>query len=230
VVLLLSALSAIVAWPALAGALRQHLVVRDLPPSSLPAPLSVSRPQGPVAFEPPPKGRRWEPLDHLAHTIGAAPLVPAYLPAGCEERERFSYGPARVAYLTYTCVELAEEGNPVKSGTRGKTEPPAAAAGGPTEELAIGTQPALYWRGGWMDAESSNRNPLPGGTPAPTVEPGPRAGRRLPTLVWREDVGQTLIVERGAVLVTLRAPSVDVMPKEELIRIAESLQPVQLPE
>lgn len=212
-------LSTIFAWPAVADVVRQRLVVREV---TTPAPFTVSRPEGPVVFAPTPKARRWAPLEQLAQSIGGTLLVPAYLPPGCAERERFTLGQrVPMAYLTYACVTIGQEWDP-----RNSPQPTAGAEPGATN-VTVGGRTGLYWRGTWIDAESSARLPLPGGTPAPTAGPTPDVGRgrRAPAVVWREDIGQTLILEREGVLVTLRAGGTAALPKEELFRIAESLQP-----
>jgi hypothetical protein len=158
---------------------------------------------GPATIVPTPV-RRWSAPDELAGTVGFVPLAPAYLPPGCEARERYALARPPAAYLIYACVAIAQQAG-------GIVQQPAVGAGA-AEVLAVGGYPALYIRGGWVEA----RRGTPGGLPG---EPG--------ELVWREDVGQTLILERDGLIIRLQVPGAATLSREELLRIAESLRPIE---
>lgn len=174
-----------------------HLVSRDAPPpGSLP---TLSSPVA-VAYGPTPAGRRWETLEQLAQAGGFTPLVPAYVPSGCSERERFSLPQFHAVYLTYSCVDISQQ--------PGKPAQPAVGAGS-TEEVLVGNQPAIYSKGAWVNYPPYPGNQFRGGT------------------VWREDVAQELVFERDGLVIHLHAGPTSVLSKEELLRIAASLQPAK---
>lgn len=165
-----------------------------------------------------PVGQRWETMESLAAKVGLPLLVPTYLPAGCTERERFGdAAPFNVAYLTYSCVSISQQAI-VRGGVE-RSEQPRVGAGS-TQEVLVGGQPAIYIKGLWVHSYFLTPGNY-GRAPTPT---GGRGQGNGGDLVWQEDAGQQLILERDGLIIRLLAPGVSVLPKEELIRIAESLQ------
>lgn len=188
------------AAPAVARTLLPHVAPREVAPPPTPGTPPRLTPQGTVQTEPVPSGRRWASLDELARTVGFTPLLPGYLPVGCEEGERFGVADLAVAYLIHACVAIVEQ-------SADRVQRPAVGAGS-SEPVTVGGWPAIYIRGGWVAAGQ--------GTPEASA-----AGE----LVWREDAGQTLILERDGLIIRLQVPGEVALPREELIRIADSLRP-----
>ncbi|HEX5505738.1 MAG TPA: hypothetical protein VFW96_24185 [Thermomicrobiales bacterium] len=135
VIALALALSVALALPAVARTWLAQVAPREV--TAIPTPVSVTD-------APTPAGRRWETLAQLQAEVGFAPLVPAYLPAGCSARERFSIPGPKAAILTYSCVTISEQ------APRGEqTERPYVGPGA-TEEVYVGDTPATYIRGIWV--------------------------------------------------------------------------------
>lgn len=180
------------------SSLLPHFVLREVAGQPTRGAMSLATPPVAVTDGPTPVGRRWETIGQLAQEVGFTPLVPGYVPRGCSARERFSLPQFQVAYLTYSCVDLSQQ--------VGKAASPPVGAGA-TEVVTIGNQPALYIRGAWVNYPPYPGNQFRGGTE------------------WREDVAQELVLERNGLVIHLHAGPTSMLPKEELIRIAASLQP-----
>lgn len=192
-------LGAILTVPAMAywSIALPHSAPREVLPAT-PGSAPVLTPSGAVTDAPTPAGRRFESLDYLARTTGLPLLLPTYLPSGCAERERFALPtPVNVAYLTYSCLTLSQQAI-VRQGTEHREEP--AIGAGTAEAITISGQPAIYIRGAWMVDSKGQR-------------------------VWQQNLGHELVFERDGLIVRLRAGDVTTVPLEELIRVAESLQP-----
>lgn len=174
-----------------------HSAPREVAPAT-PGGAPVLTPSGAVTDAPTPVGRRFESLDDLARATGLPLLLPTYLPPGCAERERFALPtPVNAAYLTYSCLTLSQQAI-VRQGTERREEP--AIGAGAAEAITIGGQPAIHIRGAWMVDSRGQR-------------------------VWQEGLGHELVFERDGLIVRLRAGDAKTVPLEELIRVAESLQP-----
>lgn len=209
--LVLLLLSTTFTVPALARILTTltHSVPREITPPTAGA-LPVLTPQGPVTYAPTPTGVRQDTLEQVSEAAGFPVLVPTYLPPGCYARERFAWAELQVINLNYACVLITEQ-------TVRSERPPVGA--GATETVVVGDQPAIYIRGAWVAADAFTPPALR--SPTPVGRTGP------PPLVWQEDFAQELILERGGVIIHLRAGSPHFFPKEELIRIAASLAPLR---
>jgi len=141
-------------------------------------------------------------MEDLAAVVGTPVLAPTALPAGCGERERFTVpAPASVAYLTYTCVVISQQA--VVRGGVAHAEQPRVGAGA-LQEATVAGEPAYFMRGAWVvDAQGQQ--------------------------VWQEGFGLMLTLERDGLIIRLRAGNLGAQPEVTLVRIAESLWPVQSP-
>lgn len=218
-------LGATLALPVVARSILPHSVPREIAPAT-PGAAPILPAAAAATFAPTPTGRRWEPLEGLAETVGGTLLVPTYLPPGCAVRERFGIpAPVNAAYLTYSCVDISQQA--VVRGGAARDEHPAVGAGA-VQEVTVGGRPALYIRGSWVNADALT--PQAVASPPPNVLKNPKQGE----LVWREDFGETLVLERDGLIIRLQGGTAGLLPgstipgragKDELIRIAESLQP-----
>lgn len=141
-----------------------------------------------------------------ASPAGPAPLVPTYLPPGCTRQGRSGYGDLGVTVLAYSCVIILEQS--------ARQEHPAVGTGS-TEQVSVGDLPAIYTHGAWQRGPTRGRI---GGTPEAVGDD---------QVWWNEDLGQELVLERDGLIIRLQAGGVDIMPKDELIRIAAALQPAR---
>lgn len=207
----------------------------SIPRAITPLPTPGAAPElqrtGPVTYEPTPVDRR-ETWVQIAGKIGFTPLVPAWLPTGCVETERFGYAAHSPlppsAHVNYSCVAISQE------PARGESPRVGSSS---VQEIVINGQPALYIRGTWINPREWALLETPPAQRSPT--PVRRGGRGTEEpLVWREDIGHMLVFERDGLIIRLSGAqpgsnptlgtTVDVsLPREDLIRIAESLQPAK---
>lgn len=189
--------------PAVAASWLQHYApqeVAELPPSFYDA-----------TYEP--IDDRHIPMAQIEREVGFAPLVPAYLPPGCERGEHYVIpAPVNAAALSYSCpyqLPLAGGGTKLIHWDLTVTERIVEGEENPyvgkdsSQQLLINGAPATYSTGAWVE--------LPGEERA----------------VWIEDVAQELVFERDGVVARMSAGSTHVLPKAELIRMAESFQPYE---
>ncbi len=163
-------------------------------------------PQGtPMPFEPLKARDRAE----LERALGFAILAPTYLPDNCSHVEYMYFTSIRTAFLSYPCVDIMEQHQPADWRNNGFRQPVGPNA---VQTLRINGQPAYYIEGTW------EFRTLPDDT------------RTTPT--WVPSGARRLVLERGDRLIDLAAMPDSItngmisglISKEELIRIAESMQ------
>lgn len=182
-----------------------HSEPREIPPPTAGAvPVLVVPTTG--TYVPTPAGAVQQPTAGSASPAGPAPLVPTYLPPGCTRQGRSGYGDLGVTVLAYSCVIILEQS--------ARQEHPAVGTGS-TEQVSVGDLPAIYTHGAWQRGPTRGRI---GGTPEAVGDD---------QVWWNEDLGQELVLERDGLIIRLQAGGVDIMPKDELIRIAAALQPAR---
>lgn len=149
---------------------------------------------GPVAHEPSPAPPRFMDLEQLENLAGFSLLVPEYLPPSCRLMERFYASVPREVILHYSCALLIAE-------KRGNSIDRPFVGEGSTHEVTVGGNPAIYIDGVWTSFSDSDQE-----------EP-----------IWIQGTFHQLVFERNGLVIRMDAPS-SRLTKEELIRIAESLE------
>jgi hypothetical protein len=194
-------MGATLSWPTIAETWMEQYnpkQVSSLPPA---APAEVTNVPAPTAA-------RWESLESIEAQVGFTPLVPGYLPPGCVTYEQFGWSREGLVALNFNCPAdvRSREGKRVRfrfnmglMEQKGEISPYVGK--GPVERLTIGGRHAVYSTGAWMQREGEEET------------------------VWVEDSGQELAIESDGVVITISGPPAFVMPKAELIRMAQSLRP-----
>ena len=201
-------LSVALATPVLARTLLAalpHSTPREIPPPTAGAIPILAAPTSGIYLPTPTAGVR-QPTTGSAAPAPAVLLVPGYLPPGCARQGRAGYDDLQVTVLAYSCVIILEQ--------TARQEHPAVGVGS-TEQVRVGGLPAIYTHGAWQRGPTRGRI---GGTPEAVGDD---------QVWWNADLGQELVLERDGLIIRLQAGGVDIMPKDELIRIAASLQPAR---
>lgn len=194
-------------WPAFADSLLHQLSPRQV--ASLP-PAAPGR----LTYATPADTPRPTSLAALGRQAGFTPLVPTYLPTGCVRTDQhFESGPGSAIAIDYSCgLTFTEQA--------GRDDHPVVGTNS-SQQLLVDGQPAIYTNGAWVQA----------------------VGQDAPS--WIPSFAQQLIFDRLGVTVHISAPpdhrtemqiggqtvliggGMAIMPKDELLRIAASLQPAR---
>jgi hypothetical protein len=132
----------------------------------------------------------------LQKQVGFAVLMPTYLPVGCALQKYQYVSLARELALVYAC----EIGMLMIAERKAETVQRPFVGPSSTQGLVINGQPAMYIVGGWV-------------TGGPNNETGTK---------WMDGGVHQVVFEKNNILIRMNATIL--LNKEELIKIAESMQ------
>jgi hypothetical protein len=183
---------------------------KRMEPHEVSTPPDMSR----ANLQSPPADRRWLPLSEMQRRLGVPLLVPAAVPPGCTEQERFFWDGPGVANLLYSCFHISEQAG---EHIAQPDVPPGA-----VQHVAVDGRPAIYIEGSWANGPNGKTVWNPESERVVMFE---RDGLILQVRSAPE--GDLIIHDDDGRIV--RVPNSYSLGRDELIHIADSLVPLQQP-